>query len=101
MTKLCLETFQVTEDIIVNDGNKTIEFQDGVLERGCCKQNLFPVRESKLDGVCRLVGGLIDIAEAVSLVNNGQIPLRMTDVRSFSLGELVRTDDYFIGVKRV
>lgn len=101
VAELGLEALEVAKYIVIDDGYQTVEFQDGVLERRRCEEDFLAVREGLFDGVGGFVGGLIDVAQPVSFVDDGEVPLGVADVRRFGFGELVGADDDFVSVKGV
>ena len=101
LAELALEAFQVAKHELINDGNKSIEFKDGVLQRCGCQQDLLALQQGFLDGVGNAVGGLIDIAQTMRLVNNHQVPCRVTEISGLGTSKLIRTNDNTLSVKRV
>lgn len=93
MAELRVEAAEVAEGELVDDADEAIELLQGVLEGRGRQQQLVAVGEGSLDGFADLVAGFVDVAEAVGLVDDDQVPLGLRQIRLFGAGELVGADD--------
>ena len=96
--ELGFEAFQVAERVVVNDADQTEEFQERVLQ-GCRGEEDFRERgDSVFDGVGDAVGRLVNVSEPVRLINHNEIPIHLADVGVVWAGEVVRANDYGLGL---
>lgn len=78
----------------IDHADKAVQLQQRVLQRRGCKQHLrVDVRQCLFQRLGDDVAGLVDIAQAVSFVQNHQLPFDGLDVIGLGLGELLRADD--------
>ena len=91
--ELAAKALDVPKDVLVNDADQAEEFKQRVLEWGCGQKQLVEWCEGTFDGISDLVCWLVNIAESMSFINDGEVPCDLTDVRLFGTGELVGADD--------
>lgn len=83
------EAFEVAEGVVVYDADESVEFEQGVLQRGGGEQDFLGVGKSRLDGFTDFVVGAIDVPEAVGFINDYKVPLYMPEPGFFSASKLV------------
>lgn len=86
---LHFETLEIAENIVVNQARQSVKFENGVLKRCGCKENLLAVGKGILDGVGNFAGRLVNIAQPVRFVDYRQIPRRLFEVWSLCPCKLV------------
>ncbi len=82
-----------TEDLVVDERNESLEFEQRILQRGCGEQELRPISDCGTDLPGGFVPRFVDVAEAVRLIDDGQVPRDRLHVCQFGTHELVRDDE--------
>ena len=100
--ELAAEAVKVGEDVVVDDADEAIEFEQAVLQRGGSEQDFrADVGQRVLQDFGDDVAFFIDVAQAVRFVKYDKFPGDAFDIGCFGFGELVGTDDGALLVKRV
>lgn len=88
------EAVKVAEYTIIDNADETIEFHQRVLQ-GCGREQHLgmDVRHCVLERLGDDVAGLVDVAQAMGLVQDDQVPLDFLDIFGLGLGELIGADD--------
>ena len=88
------EAVEVAKDAPVDDADQAVEFEQGVLQRGCDEQHFgVDVCHSVFEGAGDDVAAFVNVAQAVRFVQHRQIPVDALDVVRFAFRKLVGADD--------
>lgn len=99
--ELTLKALDVTECVFINDAHQSIEFQERILKRRSCEEELWERCKGTLDGIAYLVGGLVDVPKAVRLVDDREVPSDLAQIGLLRTSELKGTDHDFRAVEGI
>ena len=91
--ELLPEALEIAECIFVDEADEAEELQKRILQRRRGEKQFLFLGERLLEGVRDDIRRLVDIAKAVGLIDDDEIPGGGVDVRRFAPRELVGTDD--------
>ena len=84
---------EVTKDTFVNDGRKTVQLQQGVLQRRRGEKYFATVFQSPADVLAHSVALPVSIPQLVRLVNDNEVPLEGLDFSRPTAGKMQRTNN--------
>ena len=90
--ELRLETFQITENLLVHDAHESVKFLKRILQGCGRKQHFGSMRDSALDRVGNAIRWLIDIPKPVRFIHDDQIPVQRIEVRLLGSGKVIGTN---------
>ena len=88
--ELGAEAVEVAEDAVVDDADEAIELHQRVLQGRGREQHLrVDVRHCLFERLGDDVAGLVDVTQAMSFIENDQVPCNLPDIAGLGLGELI------------
>ena len=99
--KLSAKALEVAKREIVDDADKSIELKKRILQRRGRQKRLLVWEYGLFDRLADLVGGFVDVAQAVRLIDDHQIPGGLPDIRFLGAGKLVGANNSAVAFKRV
>src|SRR5262249_26046993 len=84
---------QIAESEVVDDADESVEFQERVLERRRREQDLWKGSDGLFDRDRDLARVLVDVAEAVRLVDDHEVPSGLPKIGFLGPRELIRAED--------
>lgn len=91
--KACAEAREIAEREVIDDAGQAVELEERVLERGRCQEYLREGCDGVLNRQCDSARSLVDVPEAVSLVDDHEVPRCLAEVSLLRSGEVVRAED--------
>lgn len=73
--ELIAEAGEITEHPVVDNTDQTEEFEQRVLQRCCREQQFWRIVQSIAQGTGDNIAGLINVTQAVGLIDHHQIPI--------------------------
>ncbi len=86
------ECRQAAEDVLIEEADEAIQFEQRVLKRRRREKHLGVALHRVFYCAGDLVPGFVDVAKSVRFVDDDQVPVDRTDSRTASPSELVGTD---------